>query len=124
MERKRVMTRQRLAARMRSWLRISFETAANHLRSEAGPDGDEGFRRGCQDPLTEFADREMGHRSKGMQIVRIEDEASHLVGLVRHDALLEEMPERKIRKGVTGGDTFPVPMRPRCRRESRRSARG
>ena len=96
--RNRVTTRHLLAARMRSWLRISLLTAATIS-------GVRPWRQFAQVPRrssrSTTASRETRRRScrppaRTRRVVRVDDQPRHFIVLVRNDRLIEKLPKRHI----------------------------
>ncbi len=87
---------------------MSLRDGGGHLRGEAGGERGEGFGGGFvgEQPVAEFADGEVGDGGEGGWLVRVEDEAGDLVGLVRDDRFVEEVFEGQVGEGELGGDAF------------------
>ena len=52
----------------------------------------------CQQPVPELADGEAADRSKGLLVVRIDDQPGHFVVLIRDDAFVEKVLQRNVRQ--------------------------
>ena len=103
------------ATRIRSWLRISFETAA----AISGVIPRDSFRSTSPVAASESsqsrndADGQRRYRRKGRRVVAIDDQAGDLIVFVGDDGLLQELLQRNVRQrhprrdhvlGAIGGD--------------------
>jgi hypothetical protein len=123
--RKRVTTRDFAAIEV--LVAADFCDRGGHLRGDAGRHGCEHRGGGAvaEQPIAESADGETRDRREGAGIMGVDDEARHLVVLIRDDRLVKEMRERQVGKrylrchsfrGGRGGDAGEAIARARRRR--------
>ena len=114
------------ATRIRSWLRISLETAAaiSGVMPRASASSTAGRRGIGQQPVAEVADGQRGDRRKGRCVVAVDDQAGHLVVLVGNHGLVEELLAAARRRAPSAPRSSARRCRPRGRRDGRRSAAG
>ena len=107
--RKRVTTRHLRATRIRSWLRISLQTAAAISGVMPGAHrGERGFVGGIrQQPVAELADGQVRDRRERGGVVAVDDQARDLVALVGDQRLVEEALAAAHRPGTCAPPSAP-----------------
>ncbi len=103
-----------------------FRDGRDHLgreaRAEGGQEGAVGLV--AQEPVPEFPHGEGRDRRERRGVVRIDDKAADLVGLVGHERVLKEPPKRDLGQAVLGGDPLLGGGRGDARQHVARAMRG